>query len=241
MSSARQVLADYECADEPNGSGLDSCDGSVADGAAVDTGSLGQKTFTVDASDHAGNTESTSVSYTVVDTKAPSIVVTTPAPGAVYAVGQQVAADYSCSDDGSGIASCVGSVANGAPLDTGSAWRQDLHGERHRQGGQPGVQERQLLRRRPDRAEHRLYEPDRGRGVQARQEGGRRLLVRRRAERLGRGDLRRDAAGRRPARHLPRGHEDLHRSHERQRWERRRSDRFLQRRLRLRRLPLAAR
>jgi len=48
-----QVLADYECADEPNGSGLDSCDGSVADGAAVDTGSLGQKTFTVNASDHA--------------------------------------------------------------------------------------------------------------------------------------------------------------------------------------------
>jgi hypothetical protein len=115
-----EVLADYECADEPNGSGLDTCDGSVADGAAVDTGSLGQKTFTVDASDHAGNTESTSVSYTVVDTKAPSIVVTTPTPGAVYAVGEQVAADYSCSDDGSGIASCVGSVANGAPLDTGS-------------------------------------------------------------------------------------------------------------------------
>lgn len=115
-----QVLADYECADEPSGSGLDACVGSVADGAAVDTGSLGQKTFTVDASDHAGNTDSKSVSYTVVDTKAPSIVVTTPAPGAVYAVGQQVAADYSCSDDGSGIASCVGSVANGAPLDTGS-------------------------------------------------------------------------------------------------------------------------
>ncbi len=61
-----QVLADYACADEPNGSGIESCDGSVADGAAVDTGSLGQKTFTVDASDHAGNTESKSVTYTVV-------------------------------------------------------------------------------------------------------------------------------------------------------------------------------
>jgi hypothetical protein len=115
-----QVLADYACADDPNGSGLDSCDGTVADGAAVDTGSLGQKTFTVNASDHAGNTESKSVSYTVVDTKAPSIVVTTPAPGAVYAVGEQVAADYSCSDDGAGIADCVGSVPSGAPLDTGS-------------------------------------------------------------------------------------------------------------------------
>ena len=115
-----QVLADYACEDEPNGSGIESCDGSVADGAAVDTGSLGQKTFTVDASDHAGNTESKSVTYTVVDTKAPSIVLTTPAPGAVYGVGEQVAADYSCSDDGSGIASCVGSVADGASLDTGS-------------------------------------------------------------------------------------------------------------------------
>jgi hypothetical protein len=116
-----QVLADYSCADEPNGSGLDSCRGNVADDAAVDTGSLGQKTFTVNAGDHAGNTESKSVSYTVVDTKAPTIVVTTPAPGAVYAVGEYVTADYSCSDDGSGIASCSGSVADGAQLDTSSA------------------------------------------------------------------------------------------------------------------------
>jgi hypothetical protein len=115
-----QVLADYSCADEPNGSGLAACEGSVADGVAVDTGSLGQKAFTVDASDGAGNSASKSVSYTVVDTKAPSIVVTTPAPGAVYGVGEQVAADYSCSDDGSGIATCVGSVADGAALDTGS-------------------------------------------------------------------------------------------------------------------------
>ncbi len=114
------VLADYGCADEPNGSGLESCVGSVADGAAVDTGSLGEKTVTVDASDHAGNTESKSVSYTVVDTGGPSIAVNTPAPGAVYGVGEQVAADYSCSDGGSGIASCVGSVPHGAAIDTGS-------------------------------------------------------------------------------------------------------------------------
>lgn len=112
------VLADYACADEPNGSGLDSCVGTVANGAAVDTGSLGQKTFTVDASDHAGNTESKTVSYTVVDTDGPSIVVNTPAPGAVYGVGELVAADYSCSDVESGIATCVGSVPDGAPIDT---------------------------------------------------------------------------------------------------------------------------
>jgi hypothetical protein len=115
-----QVLAGYSCADEPNGSGLDSCVGTVANGAAVDTGSLGEKTFTVSASDEAGNTASKSVTYTVVDATPPNITLTTPADGAVYAVGQQVAADYSCADAESGVASCVGSVANGAAVDTGS-------------------------------------------------------------------------------------------------------------------------
>ena len=94
-----QVLADYSCADEPNGSGLDSCVGSVANGAAVDTGSLGEKTFTVNASDEAGNTASKSVTYTVVDATPPEITVTAPADGAVYAVGEQVTADYSCADE----------------------------------------------------------------------------------------------------------------------------------------------
>jgi hypothetical protein len=115
-----QVLADYSCADEPNGSGLDSCVGSVANGAAVDTGSLGDKTLTVNASDKAGNTASKSVSYTVVDATPPNITLTTPANGAVYALGEQLTADYSCTDDESGVASCVGSVANGAAVDTGS-------------------------------------------------------------------------------------------------------------------------
>jgi hypothetical protein len=115
-----QVLADYSCADEPTGSGLDSCVGSVANGAAVDTGSLGDKTFTVNASDEAGNTASKSVTYTVVDATPPSITLTTPADGAVYAVGEQVTAGYSCTDDQSGVASCVGSVANGAAVDTES-------------------------------------------------------------------------------------------------------------------------
>jgi hypothetical protein len=115
-----QVLADYSCADEPNGSGLDSCTGTVASGAAVDTGSLGDMTFTVNASDEAGNTASKRVTYTVVDATPPSITVTTPADGAVYSVGEQVTADYSCTDDHSGVASCVGSVAVGAAVDTGS-------------------------------------------------------------------------------------------------------------------------
>ena len=189
------VLADYACADEADGSGVASCDGSVADGAAVDTGSLGQKTFTVNASDHAGNTESKSVNYTVVDTKAPSIVVTTPAPGAVYGVGEQVAADYSCSDDGSGVASCVGSVAQGAPLDTGSSGEKTFTVNATDKAGNPASKSVSYSVRDSSAPSIAFTNPHRRRGLHARPEGGRGLQLRRRAERLRRGDLRGHAAG----------------------------------------------
>jgi len=115
-----QVFADYACADEPNGSGLDSCAGGVANGAAIDTGSLGEKTFTVDASDKAGNTASKTVSYSVADRTAPAITLTSPAEGAVYTLGQAVATEYSCADEpnGSGVVTCDGTLRDGAALDT---------------------------------------------------------------------------------------------------------------------------
>lgn len=59
------VPADYACADESGGSGLASCAGPVASGSPIDTATVGVKTFTVTATDHAGNTASQSVSYTV--------------------------------------------------------------------------------------------------------------------------------------------------------------------------------
>ena len=116
------VAADYSCADEPGGSGLATCAGTVADGAAVDTSGVGQKTFKVEASDNAGNTSSKSVTYTVVDRAPPTISLAAPVDGAVYSLGQRVAASYSCEDQagGSGLASCDGSVADGAPIDTSS-------------------------------------------------------------------------------------------------------------------------
>jgi hypothetical protein len=116
------VTADYSCADETGGSGLDTCVGDVPDGAAVDTSTLGDHSFTVTATDHAGNSDSTVAHYTVVDVTAPQIAVTTPQPGAVYTLGQPVAASYSCADEdgGSGLASCTGTVANGAAIDTSS-------------------------------------------------------------------------------------------------------------------------
>jgi hypothetical protein len=61
----QSVLAAYNCSDT-GGSGIASCNGPVAAGAAIDTASVGVKTFTVNAQDVAGNTASaSSVSYTV--------------------------------------------------------------------------------------------------------------------------------------------------------------------------------
>ena len=59
-------------------SGVATCVGSVANGAPLDTGSPGEKTFTVNATDNAGNPASKSVSYSVADGTAPSITFTKP-------------------------------------------------------------------------------------------------------------------------------------------------------------------
>jgi dipeptidyl aminopeptidase/acylaminoacyl peptidase len=58
------VLADFDCQD-PGGSGVASCVGTVPDGSAIDTASVGPKTFTVNAADNAGNPSSLTHDYTV--------------------------------------------------------------------------------------------------------------------------------------------------------------------------------
>ena len=65
-----EVIVDYSCSDE-GGSGLVSCEGNVADGAALDTSTLGPKTVTVSARDGAGNVATASVTVEVVDLGAP--------------------------------------------------------------------------------------------------------------------------------------------------------------------------
>jgi Ca2+-binding RTX toxin-like protein len=61
------VGADYSCEDEAEGSGLKSCEGTVAKGQPIDTGSLGTKTFTVRATDNAGNASFVAHTYTVAE------------------------------------------------------------------------------------------------------------------------------------------------------------------------------
>lgn len=114
------VVADYECADEPGGSGLASCTGPVADGAAIDTSTLGPHSFAVTAVDQRGNTTTVTHSYTVLDATDPTVRLRAPADGAEFARGDQVAADYDCADEagGSGVASCAGPVSDGAAIDT---------------------------------------------------------------------------------------------------------------------------
>jgi hypothetical protein len=80
----------------------------------------GTHNLTCTATDPVGNTviETGTVR---IDTAPPTITITSPADQATYYVGAAVAANYSCSDSGSGVVSCVGPVAHGANIDTTTA------------------------------------------------------------------------------------------------------------------------
>jgi lysophospholipase L1-like esterase len=117
-----EVVADYTCTDEPGGSGLATCDGTVPDGDLVPTATIGDHDFTVDTSDNAGNEDSLTRVYTVLDVTAPTIELVAPEDGAVYEHHEEVLADYTCTDEdgGSGIAPgyCEGTVVDGGAIDT---------------------------------------------------------------------------------------------------------------------------
>jgi hypothetical protein len=60
-----RVAADFACADQPNGSGVRACTGSVPLGAPLDTATPGTKTFRVTSEDRAGNTATATRTYRV--------------------------------------------------------------------------------------------------------------------------------------------------------------------------------
>ena len=66
FAQGQRVTASFACSDDQFGTGIASCNGTVANGAPIDTASVGTKTFKVDAADVAGNTTSLTRSYTVV-------------------------------------------------------------------------------------------------------------------------------------------------------------------------------
>jgi hypothetical protein len=78
------VTADYKCDDETGGSGIKSCVGPVADGAAIDTSTLGTKTFTVNAEDNAGNESRLTHTYSVVSSSPAPPPVKPKPPGNLF-------------------------------------------------------------------------------------------------------------------------------------------------------------
>ena len=107
------------CTATDSGSGI-----AEADGAFTLSTSVGGGVETADAvtagrevCDALGNcTTNPGVGGNQVDKKVPDVAVTLAA--GPFTVGQQVAVTYSCSDGGSGIATCQGPVASGGLLDT---------------------------------------------------------------------------------------------------------------------------
>ncbi len=69
--------------------------------------------------DLAGNSTPLIFGPFEVDKKAPSIVITAPAATS-YAIHQTIDANYACTDGGSGLATCVGTLGNGVLIDTTS-------------------------------------------------------------------------------------------------------------------------
>ena len=114
------VTVDFSCVDTHGGSGIQLCQGTLPNGAPLDTSHAGTFTFQVTALDNAHNLATATSTYSVVDRTPPSVSITTPADQAVYKQDQLVAAAYTCSDSpgGSGVLSCSGNVASGAAIDT---------------------------------------------------------------------------------------------------------------------------
>lgn len=140
MTTANQLLIDWNDVTDPSGpvsyfyeSSLSSAievDGAFSS-PAYQSGALAVSEIStagtpegiyywhVRAADAVPNTSAWSTPWSViVDNTAPTVAITTPAQGATYVLHQVVNAEFSCSDLLSGVASCVGSVAQGSPIDT---------------------------------------------------------------------------------------------------------------------------
>lgn len=78
----QQAPAAYTCTDEPDGSGVEVCQGPVADGAPIPTESLGSHAFTVEAVDVAGNRNEASTAYPVFGSMDGTLLEPSPRPGA---------------------------------------------------------------------------------------------------------------------------------------------------------------
>src|SRR5205085_9603723 len=100
------VQANYSCAEVSGGPGLSSCNGTVQNGAPINTSTRGPQTFSVTAVSRDGLSTTVFASYTIAGP--PSVWITSPADGASYTLGDIVGVGYGCAEDefGPGLASC---------------------------------------------------------------------------------------------------------------------------------------
>ena len=110
--------------DGPSGSGVAETDYSLDGGPSqVYTGPIsgfttGNHFVQYHSVDVAGNVEATKLIAFKVDAVKPQVTITAPADGAQIRLDKVTAAKYKCVDRESGMDTCVGTVANGANLDT---------------------------------------------------------------------------------------------------------------------------
>jgi hypothetical protein len=106
------LTIDYSCSD-PDGGGIALCDGSLPDGAPLDTSQAGTHRFSVIAVDNAGHMTQSIATYTIVDRRPPRIEIGSPSPR-TYPIDTAASAFYYCWSPGSvWIVSCTGTVPNG--------------------------------------------------------------------------------------------------------------------------------
>ncbi len=112
-----------QCTASDTGSGLaDSADASfqLSTHVPADTETNNASTDSRAVCEAVGNcTSAGPVAGNRVDKRGPTITINSPAATG-YSLGTSVAASYTCSDAGSGVATCTGTVSSGTPIDTSS-------------------------------------------------------------------------------------------------------------------------
>ncbi len=79
----------------------------------------GSHEFQVRATDDTGNTDGTPATFLwTIDATPPSIVIASPAQAASFILGSAQSASYTCSDSGSGIDTCTGTLPDGSTIGT---------------------------------------------------------------------------------------------------------------------------
>jgi hypothetical protein len=120
---ATDVTINCAAFDQANLSGLDPADQSFTLTTSVPAGTETDSAYTGTrrVCDKAGNCVTAGpIGPIKVDKLAPSIAIAVPT-ATPYVLKQPVLASYSCTDGGSGVATCAGPVPSGSPIDTSSA------------------------------------------------------------------------------------------------------------------------